>query len=73
MVLYTNVNNLNKFKICHDDFLEYTKANFLKLNESKTQLLIISSKNSKFQKPTHIHLMGQDIEIQTKAKYLGVG
>ena len=52
--------------------MQWASGNFLKLNKSKTQLICLSPKTYKFSKPDYIHLMGEDIMVNNKAKYLGV-
>ena len=47
-------------------------SKFLKLNDKKTQLMCISTKNCIIKTPSTIKLMGEDIKTSSSAKYLGV-
>ena len=44
VVLYSNSNQIDNFKECHDKIKIWTSQNFLKLNDKKTQLMCISTK-----------------------------
>ena len=46
--------------------------NFLKLNDAKTQLLCLSSKNYAHKIPTQLTIMNENLKVQTSAKYLGI-
>lgn len=72
VVMYTNCNEISNLKECLCKVMQWTSENFLKLNKSKTQLLCLSPRTYKFGKPSYIHLMGEDIMVNNKAKYLGV-
>ena len=51
---------------------DWTRQNYLKLNNDKTQLVCISPKSSNYLKPSYIKLMGNNIGVSSAAKYLGV-
>ena len=72
--LYTKCDmysNFSDLKACLNDIKLWANKNFLKLNNKKTQLLCISSKNCNVTKPQYINLMGENITIEDSAKYLG--
>ena len=57
---------------CLEEIKQWAVNNYLKLNNDKTQLLCLSSKNYRHQIPAQLNIMGEDIVIQRSAKYLGV-
>ena len=71
VILYTNNNNLTKLKDCLNEINRWANQIFLKLNNSKTQLICLSPKNNRLTKPLNINLMGTDIKVEKYVKYLG--
>lgn len=61
---------LNKLKSCLKDIETWSKHNFLKLNQSKTQFLHICYKNS-LRTIEHIDIFGETFSFLPKAKSLG--
>ena len=59
-------------KSCLQEIKLWTGKNYLKLNNKKTQLLCITSKNYTHQIPRELYLMGESITVGCSAKYLGV-
>ena len=72
VILYSNCNELHKFRLCHENIKEWATQSFLKLNDNKTQLICLSPKTSATAVPSYINLMGEDIKTSLAAKYLGI-
>ena len=72
VILYASSDCISEFKECIDKINQWTSANYLKLNNKKTQLMCLSPKRSTINKPLYINLLGENISVQSSAKYLGV-
>ena len=72
VVLYSNSEQIDDFKICHKKIEEWTIQNYLKLNNKKTQFISLSTRNNIIDKISNIDLMGENITASSSAKYLGV-
>ena len=72
VVVYATCKNVVSLQECLLDINLWAKSNFLKLNNSKTKVMCLSSKNCKIVKPKSINVMGEDISVEKAVKYLGV-
>ena len=73
--LYVPCNSSSTFdnlRKCLLEIQEWATNNYLKLNQDKTQILCISSKNCTCTKPQQLNVMGELINVKTSAKYLGI-
>ena len=72
VILYAKNSQLSNLNECLNQVKKWASKNYLKLNDNKTQLICLSPKNNKLDKPITINLMGEDIKVEKTAKYLGV-
>ena len=63
VVLYSNSEQINDFKICHEKIEQWTIQNCLKLNNKKTQFISLSTRNNNIDKISNIDLMGKTLQL----------
>ena len=72
VVVYATCKNVVSLQECLLEIRLWAKDNFLKLNNSKTKVMCLSSKSCRLVKPKYIKVMGETIPVEKSVKYLGV-
>ena len=62
---------LHSMQSCISDVKAWATANMLKLNDSKTELMLVTSKRSKHNQPTSITICNAQIPFKQSVKNLG--
>ena len=72
VVVYATCGNLISLQECLLEIKLWAKSNCLKLNDSKTKVMCLSSKNCRLVKPKSVNIMGETVAVEKTVKYLGV-